>query len=142
MQHRFQINSRVIIPAQAIRIETTRSSGSGGQNVNKVSTKVKIYIHLGSIQGLTMEESRRLQKRLISKVSLKGEILVVSQRTRSQLKNIEDAREKAIALITRSIASPRTRIPTSISTVASDRRIRVKKIRSKIKRERSVKNWD
>ena len=79
MQHTFRINTRVLVPAQAIRIETTRSSGPGGQNVNKLSTKVKMYIHLALIQGLTTEESVRLYKRLAGKISLKGEVLVVSQ---------------------------------------------------------------
>ncbi len=142
MQHTFRINAKVLIPSQAIRIETTRSSGPGGQNVNKLSTKVKIYIHLSSIQGLTTEESIRLHKRLTGKISLKGEVLVVSQRTRSQLKNLEDAKEKVIALIVKAITSYKTRIPTSASAGASQRRIQSKKLRSEIKKRRSAKNWD
>ena len=142
MQHTFRINARVLVPAQAIRIETTRSSGPGGQNVNKLSTKVKMYIHLALIQGLTTEESVRLYKRLAGKISLKGEVLVVSQRTRSQLKNLEDAKEKAMALIAKSIASSKMRIPTSASANASHRRIQSKELRSEIKKGRSAKNWD
>lgn len=142
MQHIVRINTRVLVPPQAIRIETTRSSGPGGQNVNKLSTKVKIYIHLASILGLTKEESTRLFKRLSGKISLKGEVLIVSQRTRSQLKNIEDAKEKVITLITKSIASTKIRIPTSVSANASHRRIQTKKLRSEIKKGRSAKNWD
>lgn len=81
-------------------------------------------------------------KRLSGKISLKGEVLIVSQRTRSQLKNIEDAKEKVITLITKSIASTKIRIPTSVSANASHRRIQAKKLRSEIKKGRSAKNWD
>jgi ribosome-associated protein len=77
----------------------SRSSGPGGQNVNKVNTKVELRFNLAQTRVLSYEQIQILTVKLESQLTAEGELLVVSQATRSQLKNKEDAIEKFMAML-------------------------------------------
>src|SRR5258708_21387968 len=99
------VNERVIIPDTALSVYAVRSGGPGGQNVNKVSSKVDLRVDLDGILGLTEDQLRRLRGIVRAAIDEDGRLIVVSQRTRSQGQNLEDAREKVRALVLRCLVA-------------------------------------
>lgn len=126
----------VVVPASALSLHTSRSSGPGGQNVNKVASKVELRVDLERIEGLPAEARTRLGSLADGRLDAEGRLLVVSQRTRDQHRNLEDAREKVRALVRRAMIRPRTRRPTRVTAAAKARRLDEKKRRSAHKRRR------
>ncbi|HUG54843.1 MAG TPA: alternative ribosome rescue aminoacyl-tRNA hydrolase ArfB, partial [Vicinamibacteria bacterium] len=108
----------VVVPAAAITMQATRSSGPGGQNVNKVASKVELRVDLGRVQGLAGDAYDRLAALVQGRLDAGGRLLVTSQRTRDQRRNLEDARQKVAALIRRALARPRPRRPTRVTAAA------------------------
>ncbi|MFA6403408.1 MAG: alternative ribosome rescue aminoacyl-tRNA hydrolase ArfB [Salinivirgaceae bacterium] len=105
----------------------SRSSGPGGQNVNKVNTKVELRFILAQSKVLTDEQIQILTAKLESQLTTEGEILVVSQATRSQLKNKEDAIAKFIHLLQKALKPRRKRVPTKPSGTSVLKRLDTKK---------------
>jgi ribosome-associated protein len=126
----------VVVPAAALSLHTSRSSGPGGQNVNKVASKVELRVDLDRVEGLPAEARTRLESLADGRLDAEGRLLVVSQRTRDQHRNLEDAREKVRALVRRAMIRPRTRRPTRVTAAAKARRLDEKKRRSAHKRRR------
>ena len=128
----------VVVPAAALSLHTSRSSGPGGQNVNKVASKVELRVDLDRIEGLPAEARTRLSSLADGRLDAEGRLLVISQRTRDQHRNLEDAREKVRALVRRAIVRPRTRRPTRVTAAAKARRLTEKKRRGVHKRGRGA----
>jgi ribosome-associated protein len=128
----------VVVPAAALSLHTSRSSGPGGQNVNKVASKVELRVDLDRVEGLSEEARTRLASLADGRVDAEGRLLVVSQRTRDQHRNLEDAREKVRALVRRAMVRPRTRRPTRVTAAAKARRLAEKKRRGAHKRGRGA----
>jgi ribosome-associated protein len=126
----------VVVPAAALSLHTSRSSGPGGQNVNKVASKVELRVELDRVEGLPAEARKRLASLADGRLDAEGRLLVVSQRTRDQHRNLEDAREKVRALVRRAMIRPRTRRPTRATAASKARRLDEKKRRSGHKRRR------
>jgi ribosome-associated protein len=134
------INSRVTVPASAMALHTARSSGPGGQNVNKVSSKVELRVALGGIIGLSPEQRRRLAARAESRLGEDGCWIATSQRTRSQVQNLEDARAKVRALVESALVAPRPRVPTKPTRASKVRRLDSKRHLAEKKQGRRQKD--
>ena len=132
----------VNIPAGELRFAASRSGGPGGQNVNKVSSRVTLMFDLQASSTLSDEHKRKIREKLGGRISKDGVLRVVSQRTRSQELNRSDTIERFSDLIRRALTPRRLRVKTRIPAAARDRRIDAKKKRASVKQSRSNKDWD
>jgi ribosome-associated protein len=128
------VRAGVFVPADAITIRAVRSSGPGGQNVNKVASKVEMRVDIDRIAGLDADARARL--RAAGTTDADGRLLVTSQRTRDQHLNLEDAREKVRALVHRALERPRPRRRTRPTRGSVERRLEDKRRRSETKSSR------
>ena len=105
----------------------SRSRGPGGQNVNKVSTKVELRFDVPNSNILTEEEKEILLIRLQKKINTEGFLIITSQSERSQLKNKEKTIEKFYALLKKSLTPGKKRKPTKPNAAAKEKRLEEKK---------------
>jgi ribosome-associated protein len=131
-----RISRRVRVPGEAITWRAVRSSGPGGQNVNKVASKVELRIDLDAVVGLDAPARARLETLTAGRRDSRGRLLVTSQRTRDQARNLEDAREKVRHLVARALITPKRRRRTRPPAAAMEKRLRQKRLRGARKRER------
>jgi ribosome-associated protein len=131
-----QVTASVRIPGEAIRFKAVRAGGAGGQNVNKVSSKVELRIDPAAIEGLPEDALARLMAAQRNRLDAEGLWIVISDRTRDQLKNLEDARDKAVEAIRAALVRPIPRRATKPTKGSKERRLDTKKRASALKRER------
>ncbi len=129
------ITSRLTLPGSSLSWAAARSSGPGGQNVNKVSTKVELRLDLHEAD-LPAPVRLRLEQLAGQRLSQDGSIRIVSDVTRSQQRNLEDARERLRQLVLSATVVPRKRRPTKPSKGAVRRRLKAKSQNSEKKRAR------
>jgi ribosome-associated protein len=138
-----RVSDAVTVPEAAIALAFTRSSGPGGQNVNKVASKVELRVDLSRIEGLREDARRRLDALTASRRDAEGRLLVTSQRTRDQHRNLEDARAKVRDLVARALRAPKRRRPTRATAGSVQARLKSKKRDAAVKRLRaSVRGED
>ena len=119
-----------------IIVRATRSSGKGGQHVNKVSTKIEIRFDIQNSIALSEEEKKTLLNKLKSKLSEEGILILTSQESRSQMRNKEAGREKLILLLEKYLVPVKKRIASKPSAVAREKRLRKKRLNSELKKLR------
>ena len=111
-------------------ITASRSQGPGGQNVNKLCTKIELRFHPSSSQRLSDTEKAMLAKRLKNKLTEDGFLIITAQTERSQLKNRQAAAEKFYSLINRALTTRKKRKPTRRTIQSIEKRLTGKKIRA------------
>ena len=124
------------IPEQELTFEFIRSSGPGGQNVNKVATAVRLRFDVLRSPSLADEVKVRLLALAGRRATKVGEVVLLGQRYRTQEKNRQDVIERLSSLLQRALTVPRTRRATRPTRAAGARRLRAKKLQAERKRGR------
>ncbi|RYZ03287.1 MAG: aminoacyl-tRNA hydrolase [Myxococcales bacterium] len=131
------VRAGVVVPERELVWAAVRSSGPGGQNVNKVSSKVELRFDFEASESLTASVKARLRALAAHRLDAEGRILIVSQVTRNQPKNLEDARQRLSELIARALVVPKARRPTKPSRAAKRARLQDKRAVSAKKQNRT-----
>ena len=131
------VNERVRVPRGELQLRFSRSGGPGGQNVNKVSSKVTLSWDIAGSPSLDEASRRRLLDRVTgSYLTSQGVISVSSTRERDQVRNRADCERKLVEVLSRALFKPRARKPTRPGRGAIERRLKSKKQRSDLKASR------
>ncbi len=130
------VDDNLVIPERELAYALSRSSGPGGQNVNKVETRVTVLYDLERTSVLDEAQQIRVRERLATRINKAGVLRVVSQKHRTQAANREAARIKLAELLARALEPKRKRRPTRQPRAAKRRRLEDKRRRSELKRRR------
>ncbi len=133
---------RIDVPEDSLIFKYSRSSGPGGQNVNKVSTKVTLFFDLPGCSVFSDVQKHRIQENLGGRIDRNGIIKVVSQKYRTQNANRVATVEKLKQLLAESLKEKPVRRKTAVPQWAKQRRIQSKRKRSAIKQLRTEKDFE
>ncbi len=116
----------------------SRSSGPGGQNINKVNTRIELRFDLNRTMQLTDKEKELIRIRLVNKISKEGELILSSQTERTQLMNKRAVMEKFFRLLAKALTTRRTRLSTQPTVASVRKRLEEKKNRGIKKKFRKI----
>jgi ribosome-associated protein len=130
------VTPRLTIPATELSLAFARSGGPGGQNVNKVSSKVELRWNPTTSSALTHDDRAWLLRNLSSRLTTEGELIITSTLTRDQLQNREDALSKLTVIVRSALFRPKPRKATRPTRASKRRRVNDKRHRAQIKANR------
>jgi len=130
------VNRRISISFGEFRFTFARSSGPGGQNVNKVNTKVTLHWSVDSSPSLSEDMRERFRAKYGQRINKHGELVIYSERYRNQGRNVSDCLTKLREMLLDVALAPKKRKPTRPSRGAKERRLREKKARAQTKQLR------
>lgn len=130
-----EVTPHLSIPVSEIRFRTSRSGGPGGQNVNKVETKVELLFDVGKSPSINETQRRAISDHLAERIDSSGVLKVVSRESRSQFENKERAMHRLVELLRKALRPKKLRIKTRPTRSAAEKRILAK-------RHRSEKKWN
>lgn len=125
-----------------VEIQVSRSSGSGGQNVNKVNTKVTLLFNLDKNLILTQDQQDRFKQKFKNRINKEGILVLQVDQFRTQKLNIDQALKILQQMIDSILIAPKKRLKTKPTKSSKIERVKVKRKRSEIKKMRSQKNFD
>ena len=137
-----EITKAVSISEDQLVFKAFRSSGPGGQNVNKISSRVTVFFDAANCQSLSDTQKRQILSRLATRADKNGVIRVVSQRHRSQKANRDAAVERLRQLLTAALKTKPVRKKTKVPYQARQQRLEQKRRRSLLKQQRAQKKYD
>ncbi len=129
------VSAAVVIPPEALEVTAVRASGPGGQNVNKVSSKIELRVDLAKVR-LPDDARARLVALAGSRLDAAGVLRVTSDKTRDRPRNLDDACEKVRELVARALVRPKVRRATKPTRGSVERRLKAKRAKSQIKHTR------
>lgn len=124
-----------------LKFKAVRSSGAGGQNVNKVSSKVVLSFDLGNSLGLTHDEKELLLTKIATKLTQENILILTSEEDRSQLKNKEVVVKKFLKILENGLKIPKERKETKIPRAVKEKRLSTKKVIGLLKQNRKKPNF-
>jgi ribosome-associated protein len=133
---------RFHIPDSEFVLQFSRSGGPGGQNVNKVNSRVQLRWNVAASRGLPHEVRERFLKQYRTRINTEGELMLDCDETRDQHKNRAIVFERLAAMLAAVAKPPKKRIPTKPSKASKQRRKQARKHRSAIKQLRRRVEWD
>jgi ribosome-associated protein len=133
MAEPIKVAEGVRIPGSAITMRAVRASGPGGQNVNKVSSRVELLVDLAAVEGLDEGARARLAALAARYLDAEGRLRMTAQESRDQSRNLETAREKVRTLVEKALVVPKRRRATRPHKGAREARLRGKKRISRTK---------
>jgi len=138
------IMTGVAIPETELEFIASRSGGPGGQNVNKVSSRVTLRFDLERTTALNAGQRKRVREKLSSRISKEGVLQISSQRTRSQEFNREDVVTRFAELLRDALREEKARVKTRATRAAREERLKEKRIKTAVKQARvkGSKAWD
>lgn len=137
-----QISPSIQIDERELQLEYVRSSGPGGQNVNKVATAVQLRFDITNSPALASDVKGRLIRLAGNRVNTDGVLLIEAKRFRTQEANRDDAIQRFVELVRRSIVPPKPRRKTKPTIASKEKRLKEKKQRGDIKKIRQNKAFD
>jgi len=137
-----RINDDLSIDDDELRFEFARSSGPGGQNVNKVETKVRLLFDLRGSRSLNAELKRRIEEKLATRITKDGVLQIASQRHRSREANRRAAIERFAELLAEALEEDEPRFPTRVPKAQRKQRLESKRRRSQKKELRAKPDLD
>ena len=137
-----EINKNISIREDELIFKFSRSSGPGGQNVNKLNTRVTLFFDVANASAFSDEQKKRILKRLATRTDKNGVIRVVSQKYRTQKANRGVAVERLVELLREALKKKPVRKKTKVPKWSKQRRLEEKKRRSTLKRQRTEKDFE
>ncbi len=131
-----RVRRGLVIPAGELRASTSRSSGPGGQHVNKSNTRVTLRWNIEASDVLSARQLALLRSRLDRRLTRAGELVLHAGRARSRARNLERARERLVEIVSQGLSTARARIATKASAGHRKRRVQQKRHRSAVKSRR------
>jgi len=136
-----QIDESTVVPNDELVFKASRSSGPGGQNVNKVNTRITLRFDVAGSPSLSDAQKRRILSRLSTRADKHGVLRVVSQKGRTQEANRRAAVERLAQLLAEALKRRRVRKKTKMPASAHERRLQEKKRRGSQKQQRARRDW-